>query len=240
MKTIGIVCEGPTDFVILQYVIDVITNEKNRYLPIQPEPDACGQYINGWKGVWKWCRDHTDILTQYMKEVKPTLDLLVIQMDGDVSRKEKPVHCGCNSTECALKETNDPLMCDVKSCPIKLPCQEHGPPIKGYISHLKEFISSILERTEGICIAVPCDSLEAWIVAAYDEVKDVEFIENPWDKIVAHKKSYHDIRIAGKKKRVHTFRQFAQTVAGSWDKVTQLCESAKDFEDEILSAIRIS
>ena len=32
MKCIGIVCEGPTDFIILKAVIDRITGEKNRYL----------------------------------------------------------------------------------------------------------------------------------------------------------------------------------------------------------------
>lgn len=32
MKNIGIVCEGPTDFIILQAVIDAITGESNGFI----------------------------------------------------------------------------------------------------------------------------------------------------------------------------------------------------------------
>jgi len=53
MKNIGIVCEGPTDFIILQAVIDAITRESNGFYLLQPEPDLTGQYGNGWKGVLK-------------------------------------------------------------------------------------------------------------------------------------------------------------------------------------------
>ena len=56
MKNIGIVCEGPTDYIILKKVIDLITNETNYYVQLQPEPDLTGQYGNGWKGVWNLSR----------------------------------------------------------------------------------------------------------------------------------------------------------------------------------------
>ena len=52
-KVIGIVSEGPTDYLVLKAVIDKITGEENRYLSLQPEPDMLGRYGNGWKGVWK-------------------------------------------------------------------------------------------------------------------------------------------------------------------------------------------
>lgn len=73
MKNIGIVCEGPTDYIILKKVIDLITNETNYYVQLQPEPDLTGQYGNGWKGVWKWCCDNADIRKQLMKDITPRL-----------------------------------------------------------------------------------------------------------------------------------------------------------------------
>ncbi len=103
MKNIGIVCEGPTDYMILRGIIDKITNENNYYVQLQPEPDLTGKYGNGWKGVWKWCNDHGRILKSYMKDVTPCLDFLIIQIDGDVARKEREVHCLCNSTICRDK-----------------------------------------------------------------------------------------------------------------------------------------
>ncbi len=54
MKHIGIVCEGPTDYIILKGVIDQITGAKNTYVMLQPENDLTGKYGNGWKGVWYW------------------------------------------------------------------------------------------------------------------------------------------------------------------------------------------
>ena len=50
-KVIGIVSEGPTDYLVLKAVIDKITGEENRYLSLQPEPDMLGRYGNGWKGL---------------------------------------------------------------------------------------------------------------------------------------------------------------------------------------------
>ena len=50
-KVIGIVSEGPTDYLVLKAVIDRITGEENRYLSLQPEPDLLGRYGNGWKGI---------------------------------------------------------------------------------------------------------------------------------------------------------------------------------------------
>lgn len=49
MKNIGIVCEGPTDYIILRGVIDKITHEDNHYVQLQPEPDLTGEYGNGWR-----------------------------------------------------------------------------------------------------------------------------------------------------------------------------------------------
>ena len=38
-KVIGIVSEGPTDYLVLKAAIDTITGESNRYLSLQPERD---------------------------------------------------------------------------------------------------------------------------------------------------------------------------------------------------------
>lgn len=140
MKHIGIVCEGPTDYIILRGVIDQITGDKNTYVMLQPENDLTGKYGNGWKGVWKWCYDNASIRKELMKGIQPALDLLVVQMDGDVSRKEKSSHCWCKTTQCAHKGEWNPLECDITpagraACPIVLPCPEHDASVRGYMSH---------------------------------------------------------------------------------------------------------
>ena len=113
MKHIGIICEGPTDYIILKGVIDRIIGEENTYIMLQPENDLTGKYGNGWKGVWKWCHDNASIRKELMNGIQPALDFLVIQMDGDVSRKEKSAHCWCEATRCDHKGDWNPLECDI-------------------------------------------------------------------------------------------------------------------------------
>lgn len=108
-KVIGIVGEGPTDYMVIKEVIDHITGECNEYRRLQPEPDMAGRFGNGWKGVWKWCETNSDVLDKVLHEVMPQLDLLVIQMDADVSRKEREVHCLCGSVECKVREESHPF-----------------------------------------------------------------------------------------------------------------------------------
>ena len=47
MKTIGIVCEGPTDQIVIKCVIDKLTGEENRYYTLQPEETLAGKNGNG-------------------------------------------------------------------------------------------------------------------------------------------------------------------------------------------------
>lgn len=101
------------------------------------------------------------------------------------------------------------------------------------MEHLKGLISSALLDTEDTCIVIPCDSLESWIVAAYDGSENTEVIEDPWINIISKKKDYHDIRIRGTQKRVLLFQEFAPVVCQNWEQVTRLCQSARDFEQTI-------
>lgn len=103
-KTIGIVAEGPRDYDMITSIIDSITGEEHNHLRIQPQPDANGEFGNGWKGVWKWRETHQDDLSDYFFSISPKLDLLIIHMDGDVARKEKQVHCFCEPVDCEVRE----------------------------------------------------------------------------------------------------------------------------------------
>ena len=60
--------------------------------------------------------------------ISPQIDMIVIQMDGDVARKEKEVHCRCATVECEHKGKVHPLGCETLidgSCPVDIPCKDH-------------------------------------------------------------------------------------------------------------------
>lgn len=235
-KVIGIVSEGPTDYLVLKAVIDKITGESNRYLSLQPERDMLGRFGNGWKGVWRWCKE-TESVNTLMKEIQPQIDAIVIQMDGDVIRKEKEAHCLCDSTSCEQKGKVFPLYCDKHGddCPVIIPCVSHKDGIEETMMHGEKLISSVLDAEDmsNIAITIPCDSTDAWVVAAYDGFDDIETHEDPWKTIIAKKKEYHGIRVRGDKKNVHTYAIFSDKVAESWGEVTQRCRSAKKLEQEV-------
>lgn len=168
-KVIGIVGEGPTDYLVIKEVIDFVSGEENTYIRLQPEPNLQGKFGNGWKGVWKWCEDTAPILEKIFCDITPKMDMLVVQMDADVSRKEKEVHCLCKSNSYDKKGNVHPLKCDEiknEKCPVVLPCENHVPSSAGYATHLHEIIMrwlNLKEEKENILVVIPCDSTDAWI-----------------------------------------------------------------------------
>ena len=239
-KVIGIVGEGPIDQMVLKTAINRITGEKHIYRNIQPEQDMRGEYGNGWKGVLRWCETNAALIPALFTEITPALDLLVIQMDGDVARKEKEVHCHCGNTTCGIRNGFSPLDCkQVKknACPVMLPSKDHVPSPAGYRKHLEDLLYSLLGDATGsdkILITVPCDSTDTWVAAAYeDDMEDLEAFEDPWDRIISLKKEYHGIRIPGHKKSTSVYRLFLPRIVQQWDVVTKKCSSAEILDFEI-------
>ena len=235
-KVIGIVSEGPTDHMVMKAAIDRITGEENRYLSLQPEPDMMGRYGNGWKGVWRWCKE-TASINMLMQEVQPNIDAIVIQMDGDVIRKEKETHCLCESTVCEDKGKVFPLYCEkVKNekCPVKLPCNSHDSGIDKRVEHGVSILTAAMGEADmsHISIIIPCDSTDAWVVAAYDDIDDVESLVDPWKNVIAKKKDYHGIRVRDKKNTT-TYKNFSEMVVDRWSRVTEKCSTAMLFEQEV-------
>lgn len=239
-KVIGIVGEGPIDQMVLKAVINKITGENHIYRNIQPEQDVRGEFGNGWKGVYRWCETNAGMIPALFSALSPKLDLLIVQMDGDVARKEKEVHCSCDSTACFEEKATSPLRCmqmkDGK-CPVILPCGDHEDSPEGYRVHLENLLRSLLGKAadkENVVIVIPCDSTDAWIVAAYEEkLENIEMIADPWDRIISIKKEYHGIRIPGHRKKIVIYRSLLPQIVQNWDVITEKCISAEKLKTAI-------
>lgn len=233
MKTIGFVCEGPRDVDLLSAVIEHILQEQITPLFLQPDQNLQGDFGNGWKGVWKWCEKKGKIFDLYMQEATPNIDLIVIQMDGDVSRKEKEAHCLCMRGTCPDVGKTSPLECRSETCPIVIPCVGHVAGVNEYFTHLTGIMQSLIETQTAPVYVIPCDSTDAWIVAAYDELEAVETIVDPWDTIISRSRNYHGIRIPGHKKTANVYRSLLRVVCDNWHRVTRSCTQACAFEEVI-------
>lgn len=243
MKRVGIIAEGTNDQILLENVLSGILGDDTAFLNLQPEPDASGAFGNGWKGVWKWCESHAAGLTEYFYSITPNLDLLVIHMDGDVARCEKEVHCQCQRENCGMPNPTHPLSCaQIKdaTCPVVLPCSAHDATPEAYAAHLRAFIKRLLQDQQKlpICLCIPCDSMDTWIVAAYDDLPNYEMIVDPWIKMIAHSAHYHGIRIKNRpKKNTHTYAELSSILYEKWDTVCSRCPQAARFNQEIKHAL---
>ena len=169
--------------------------------------------------------------------LQPKIDVIIIQMDGDVVRKEKEVHCQCDSTDCEEKGKVFSLYCQKakEGCGVVLPCQDHLDCIDDTMNHGNKVLRKALDISENsrIIITIPCDSTDAWIVAAYDDYENVEQIIDPWKNIIAKSKYYHDVRVRGDKKNTVTYSAFMPELSERWKIVANKCKSAKLFETNI-------
>jgi hypothetical protein len=169
--------------------------------------------------------------------LKAAIDAIVIQMDGDVIRKEKEAHCLCKSTACEDKRKVFPLYCEKvkdEKCPVELPCESHENGIKGRVDHGVSILTAAMGEADmtHISIVIPCDSTDAWVVAAYDDIDDVESLVDPWKNIIAKKKHYHGIRVRDKK-NTYTYKSFSEKVVDQWSAVKEKCSTAMLFEQEV-------
>ncbi len=92
MFRVALICEGPADRAILEAVLDHYLDDFEP-LPIQPPKGVlggdAGPFGGGWKGVRSWCRDVAAQGGLHRVAVLENADILVIQVDADVTHDEK-------------------------------------------------------------------------------------------------------------------------------------------------------
>ena len=90
-----------------------------------------------------------------------------------------------------------------------------------------------MSDTKRIIITISCDSTDAWIVAAYDKLENVERIEDPWRNIIAKRKYYHNVKVRREKKSISAYKSFMEQLMNNWNRVTEKCYSARLLEQEV-------
>lgn len=244
-RIIGLVCEGPRDSDLITSVIDhILPTDDITYRYIQPDKSLQSPLLNGWKGVWRWCDQYGPMIEEYANSIFPKLDLLVIQVDGDVSRTDRVSHCNCNDVVCPQRGEKHPTNCNNNLCPIRFPCSRHGETPVGYVTHLQGLLSGAFPeyRTLPILFLVPCDSADTWIVAALDDFnpsKEYETIKDPWVTIISQGRYYHGVRISSGKKSKKIYEKLVFLMLEQWEKVTVRCTQAAQFQRELKELLEI-
>ncbi len=156
IKTVGIVCEGSTDFAVLRAVTKALVGA-DQFVLLQPDFDrlqvgTAGQPGPGWQGVRKFLQRSSGALGMGL------YDLVIVQVDADLL---------------ALPEIER-----------ELTAENDDPPggLDALCRHVKGWIDvSVLSL---VLITLPRQSTGAWLVASHTRKKNVEGIPEP-DEVLA-------------------------------------------------------
>lgn len=153
---IGIICEGSTDFAILEIVAQSLIDADECVL-LQPDFDRLrsGPYAlgTGWQGVRKF------LGTSAVGLALGIFDIIVIQVDASVRRSDEMKKAGLRKA--APTESDLDPFCD----------------------HVKGWATQGLPSSA--VVVLPREEMESWLVAANTNIKDVEALTDPAEELAA-------------------------------------------------------
>ncbi|MCD6588466.1 MAG: hypothetical protein J7K88_07940 [Candidatus Fermentibacteraceae bacterium] len=219
---IGIVCEGPTDFIVIQAALNAVISKDFTATLLQPEDTPKSKKLGtGWCGVFKWCRDNLFSENYQVIVLRKTFHAVIIHLDADVAEKR--------FSDCGL---------DSPGLPCVSPCPPSGDTVKKLKNLLKSWMpGNPLDNRTVICIPSVCT--EAWVVTALygklnpDILTEIECNETVENYLAGKPARERLIIPSTLKKRTERYRASAVKISNNWDMVTEHCSEAKKFEDDI-------
>jgi hypothetical protein len=210
-RVAGLVCEGQSDSIIFEELIQELWPEVVDVRRLHPEVDEYDRAVgaSGWTGVQAWCRRHAGRLASVIDPgIGPPLDVLVVALDVDIAVAagiaDPPKHGSAYDAARLCQTIRDWL-------------QPAG--------------ASALP--EELLIAIPAMATEAWVLAAlYAAERNPEILARPAERLVAKKQLDWDPDPERRKKRKvrkppAIYRRFAQQIAGKLPRVRKGCPEAE-------------
>jgi hypothetical protein len=212
MLRVGIIAEGETDFLVLEEIMKTITAELE-FVHIHPAPAVDSGFGRGWRGVKAWCEENGPEIETYLSGVPSrALNLIVTHADCSMADKAK----------------------------VAQPC----PPASDTAVALAKVIETEWlgrnPKPDFVVIATPSQSIEAWVVAAFDppyaNLADIECDRAAEDELIKRrilkKKSNGQPR-----KQVHKYAPLAGKMVNVIDSVCSLCPQAEAFRSNFQAAV---
>ena len=204
---IGLVGEGPTDFIVIEAALNSILEDTEFVLSsIHPEVSAITDKA-GWKGVLWWCEhvfSKTDPLANY--------DIVIVQVDADIANEPQLSAEGFAS----ICPPSMPTVAKIKTF---LRAKMNPPSTQGQV-----------------IFCVPSQSTELWVVAMLAPAKfsllaDPECFTNPKSLLYQHNPYRLVVQKGGKLKNdTARYRRSQGTMIENWHQATAGCRQAQVFE----------
>lgn len=200
----ALVCEGPTDALVLEAMIAQLWPEVTEVRTLQPETDALGKARSGtaagWTAVRTWCKQNGGRLAAIVDpDVGNRIDLLLIALDLDIA-----VEAGvAQRRRLATPYDATPLCRTIKS-----------------------WLTTPIPSS--VVIALPAMSVEAWVIAAlYPKERSPEAIDAPAKYLVGKRKLRSSPADGKPWKSPRAYREFAKFVARRLPSIRKRCPEAE-------------
>jgi hypothetical protein len=210
MIRVGIVAEGPSDWIILEEVMTTVHADLE-FQHIQPDQTLASRRPFGWRGVKAWCEEFGPKLESFMTGITPRLDLLVIHVDCSMADK----------------------------IGLERPCPPPSATADGLKTEITTGWLGRSSRPEFVVLVTPSKSTDAWVVASlnppYSRLANVECEHGVEDELVKRKRLRR--RDGQIKKPAHKYIQFAAELRSAFERVCRHCTQASLFRSEFTIAV---
>jgi hypothetical protein len=225
--SVGMVVEGPTDFVVLRAAIAALLDNRDfEVTSIQPLlSNALKAHTGGgWTAIYRWCRPMLEQAGGRAQDnsLFNTYDLLILHVDADVAGK---------------RYSDDQK---IQDAPEDLPCERHCPPANATTDALRRVvlgwlnIANVLPRT---ILCTPSKSTETWVLAALfpDDVANSSVeLECRADAATVMQSKPLNQRL---RKRPREYEKKKNDLRIAWPHVRTKCSEAERFSQEFSAAL---
>lgn len=218
LRRVALVCEGPTDYVVIKAIVEMLVHDECEVNLLQPEYSLYaggdhGRLGGGWKGVRRWCAEHAPLSHRLRARPLDAYALLIVHVDADIAGDQE------------------------------INCRRDCPPAADTADALRDVIVGWgAEETvpERVVLCVPSKATDAWVVVAlYPNAtkrdEDIECRRKPESLL----KQRPEKLVSGprNKKNVAAYRAVAPLVTAAWGRVTSVCTQADRFSTELAEAL---
>lgn len=214
---IKVVCEGKTDFEVIDAVLAAVLKSDYTVNMIQPEvPVFAGAKVaelaEGWKGVRSWCQKRLSSFS------RTTAAVLVVHIDADVAR--------------------DPAVDCARPCP---PASATADALRGVI----EQWAGGGELPQGVVVCIPSQTMDAWVYAALyaDNPRIMRVLEcrRTADSLLADRREKL-ARKSGRRYRkdARAYVLAKRKITDRWPDARKRCSQAERFSADLAKALGVT
>jgi hypothetical protein len=194
---VALVCEGPTDKIVLAAILPGLLRRPVVVTMVQPmeeELGGGGALGFGWRGVRRWCQEVRAGRLSTLEDWLSQTDLLIIHLDGDVAR-EPDVACA-------------------RPCP---PAEDTADALRAVL--LNDL--GLSAPPPGLLITTPMDATEAWLLPILRDVQTSECAADPAARFIGGEPKLMN---QSRKKQTARYRAASRDISAHWTRARGLSQ----------------